>query len=97
VVSIAEREWRKTRNAVGGESAGRKRDLALGHRTNRVRILGRQPNPRKRFIKLCRDLFLANCGQPLDAVIEMLVYIVSGHEAKDNEVRDARGPVGHQN
>jgi hypothetical protein len=92
-IAWAEREWRKTRNAVGAESAGRIRDLALRHRANRVRILGRQPNPRKVFINLCRDLFLENCGQSLDAVIETLVYVVFGREPKNNEVRDALKPT----
>jgi hypothetical protein len=89
VISAAEKDWRTSRDGIGGAWAGTRRDFAQQHRANRIRILGRQPNPRKRFIRLCRELFIANCGQPLDEVIEMLVYVVSGHETKDNEVRDA--------
>ncbi|MGY8660939.1 hypothetical protein Q3C01_01055 [Bradyrhizobium sp. UFLA05-109] len=91
-IAAAEKEWRATRGKRGGISAGAKRDLALHHRENRIRLLGRQPNPRKRFILLCREMFIANCGQPLDDVTEMLVFVVFGVAAGSNEVRDALKP-----
>jgi hypothetical protein len=93
VIAAAEREWRATRASLGATSAGMKRDLAHEHRGNRIRVLGRQPNPRKRFILLCRDLFLMNCDQPLDSVTEMLVFVVFGSEPGNNEVRDALKPT----
>ena len=91
-IAAAEKQWRATRGSAGGICAGAKRDLALHHRQNRIAVLGRQPNPRKKFILLCRELFLANCGQPLDDVTEMLVFVVFGTAAGDNEVRDALKP-----
>lgn len=88
-VATSEREWRASRNGIGAAAAGRKRDLAHLHRENRMRVLGRQPNPRKRFILLCRELFIANCGQPLDQVTETLYEVVFGEEPKPTEIRDA--------
>lgn len=89
MIAAAEREWRASRNGIGAAAAGAKRDLAQLHRADRIRILGRQPNPRKRFILLCRDLFMTNCGQPLDQVTETLFELVFDEEPKPNEVRDA--------
>jgi hypothetical protein len=89
MIANAEREWRKTRTGLGATAAGIKRDRAHQLRLDRTRILGRQPNPRKRFIRLCYELFTANCGQPLDQVTELLLLVVFGTPAGDNEVRDA--------
>lgn len=89
VIAKAEREWRASRNATGATSAGFKRDLAIEHRSARLRILGRQQNARKHFIRKCHELFVANCSQPLDQVTEVLVFVVFGNAAGDNEVRDA--------
>jgi hypothetical protein len=88
-IAEAEKEWRASRNGIGATAAGIKRDAAIQHRFDRIRVLGRQSNPRKRLILLCRELFIANCGQPLDEVTEMLVFVIFGSEAGGNEVRDA--------
>ena len=91
VLSEAEKNWRASRTGDGELAflAGLQSRAAHGHRADRQRVLGRQPNPRKLFIKGCRDLLIANCGQPLDEVIELLVFVATGVEARDNEVRDA--------
>lgn len=91
VLSEAEKNWRRSRKGDGDLAllAGLQSRAALEHRANRQRVLGRQPNPRKLLIRACRDLLIMNCGQPLDEVIEMLVFVATGVEPKDNEVRDA--------
>ncbi|MDH2400792.1 hypothetical protein QCM77_12685 [Bradyrhizobium sp. SSUT18] len=90
-VSQAEKNWRTARNGDPnfGILAGIQNKLARNQAAMRLRVLGRQPNPRKLFILACRELFIANCGQPLDQVTEILLFAVSGAEPKTNEVRDA--------
>jgi hypothetical protein len=91
VISQAEKNWRIARegDADLGVVAGIQNKLARVHGATRLRVLGRQPNPRKLFIQSCRELFIANCDQPLDQITELFLFVVSGIEAKANEVRDA--------
>lgn len=87
-IAAAEKEWR---HGTDLRRAASLKERAQQHRADRIRVLGRQPKlaPQKRFIKLCREMLISNCGQPLDQVIEMLTSIVVGHELKPNAVRDA--------
>jgi hypothetical protein len=91
VILESEKNWREARKGNGDLAllAGVRSRAAQQHKVERLRVLGRQPNPRKMFILSCRQFLLINCGQPLDAVVEMLLFVVSGIGAKDNEVRDA--------
>jgi hypothetical protein len=97
-IAAAERDWRSRRqpgNADLALTAAAKDKMARDYREKRIRLLGRQPKgvPQKRFIKLCREMFVNNCGQPLEKVIELLTTVVVGHELKPNAVRDALKPT----
>jgi hypothetical protein len=87
-IAAAEKEWRHGTDLAW--AAASKKD-ARQHRADRIRVLGRQPKlaPQKRFIKLCREMLMSNCGQPLELVNEMLTSVVVGHELKPNAVRGA--------
>jgi hypothetical protein len=94
VIAAAEKDWlagRQPGNTDMSWAAAAKREIAQQHRADRMRVLGRQPKlaPQKRFIKLCREMFVSTCGQPLERVVEMLASVVVGHELKPNAVRDA--------
>jgi hypothetical protein len=43
-------------------------------------VLGRKKAgaPRKRFMKMVRDAFMANCGRPLNSVVAVLTEIAFG-------------------
>jgi hypothetical protein len=97
-IAAAEKEWRGRRrqgNTNLAWTAAAKDTMARQLRADRTRVLGRQPKqaPQKRFIKLCREMFINNCGQPLEQVIEILASVVVGHELKPNAVRDALKPT----
>jgi hypothetical protein len=87
-IAAAEKEWR---HGTDFAWAAASKERARQNRANRIRVLGRQPKlaPQKRFIKLCREMLINNCGQPLEQVNEMLTSVVVGHELKPNAVRDA--------
>ncbi len=93
-IAAGEKDWRAARRQGNVDLVGAaavKTTMALQHRGDRIRVLGRQPKlaPQKRFIKLCREMFVSTCGQPLERVVEMLASVVVGHELKPNAVRDA--------
>jgi hypothetical protein len=91
-ISLGQRSWRaglREENAELIDAAHKKATFALQYRQRRVRVLGRQPNPHKIFIKSCREMFIANCGQPLEPVVELLTSVVMGRPLKPNAVRDA--------
>jgi hypothetical protein len=93
-ITAAEKDWRAVRQSGNTDlawAAAAKTTIARQHRADRIRVLGRQPKmaPQKRFIKLCREMFIENCGQPLEQVSEMLTSVVVGHDLKKNAIRDA--------
>jgi hypothetical protein len=87
-IAAAEKEWRHGTDL--SRAAGLK-ETARQNRAYRVRLLGRQPKmaPQKRFIRLCREMLMNTCGQPLDQVNEMLTSVVVGHALNANAIRDA--------
>jgi len=63
-------------------------------------ILGRKKKAasKKRFMALCREMFIANCGQPLDATVATLTEIAFGSEttaeASRGTAKRAARPTG---
>ncbi|MEO6842212.1 MAG: hypothetical protein ABI192_15790 [Bradyrhizobium sp.] len=90
-ISAAEKEWKHGTNL---EWAAATKKSAQQHRSDRIRILGRQPRlaPQKRLINLCREMLVEKCGQPLDQVNELLTSVIVGQEIKPNAIRDALKP-----
>jgi hypothetical protein len=56
-------------------------------RDDMARVLGRQPNPKKRFIQMCREMFVSQCGKPLDGVVATLTTVVFGENTTIDAVR----------
>jgi hypothetical protein len=85
---LADKDWKAGRLA----DAVMRKTAAQDFRTNMTRVLGRQLKdaPRKRFVKLCTEMFSDQCGKPLDSVVAMLATIVCGSDVSIDAVRGAQ-------
>jgi hypothetical protein len=88
-----EREWRGPVNVWPG--AAGKRAAVEAHEARMDAVLGRKKAgaPRKRFMKLLRDAFIANCGRPLNNVVAALTEIAFGPDTTEGAVRGTQRPT----
>lgn len=88
----AEKDWRRRRHL----DAYLKRTAADEFADQADAVLGRQQRekrPRKIFMQTLHDMFVVNCGQPLDGVVATLTEVAFGKGTTAENVRDARKPT----
>jgi hypothetical protein len=84
----AEKDWK----TGSFEAAAWKRRKAENFVERADQELGRKKGdaPRQRFMRLASEMFIQNCGRPLDDVVASLTDIAFGDPVTTDAVRDAR-------